>query len=83
MEEFTEEELAEYNGGNGKPAYIAYEGRIFDVSASFLWKNGRHQALHEAGADLTEALKDAPHGEDFLRRFPVIGVLRRDGSKNV
>jgi len=41
MREFTEEELAQYNGKNGKPIYIAYKGKVFDVSTSFLverWK---------------------------------------------
>jgi len=38
MKEFTEEELAQCNGRNGNPAYIAYKGKVYDVSASFLWK---------------------------------------------
>jgi predicted heme/steroid binding protein len=76
MNEFTEKELAHYNGKNGKPTYIAYKGKVFDVSTSFLWKDGKHQALHKAGVDLTVALQQAPHGEDFLKRFPVIGSLR-------
>lgn len=68
-------ELAKYNGHDGAPAYVAYEGKIYDVSASFLWQKGRHQALHQAGTDLTEALAQAPHGKEFLDRFPVVGVL--------
>ncbi|MEM3442425.1 MAG: cytochrome b5 domain-containing protein [Candidatus Bathyarchaeia archaeon] len=75
--EFTEKELAEYNGKNGKPAYIAYNGKVFDVSTSFLWKDGKHQVFHEAGTDLTAALRQAPHGEDVLKRFPVVGILRK------
>jgi predicted heme/steroid binding protein len=79
MKEFTEEELALYNGRNGKPAYIAYKGKVYDVSTSFLWKDGNHQVLHEAGADLTVAMEQAPHGEEALERFPVIGILRNKG----
>ncbi|MGQ9543116.1 MAG: cytochrome b5 domain-containing protein [Candidatus Bathyarchaeia archaeon] len=75
MKAFTEEELAEYNGKNGKPAYIAYKGKVYDVSASFLWKDGDHQVLHKAGMDLTEALEQAPHGEDVLEKFPMVGIL--------
>ncbi|MBS7647430.1 MAG: cytochrome b5 domain-containing protein [Candidatus Bathyarchaeia archaeon] len=77
MKKFTPKELAKYDGKNGKPAYIAYKGKVYDVSTSFLWKNGKHQALHIAGVDLTEALKQAPHGEDVLKRFPVVGILRK------
>ncbi|MEM3551640.1 MAG: cytochrome b5 domain-containing protein [Candidatus Bathyarchaeia archaeon] len=83
MKKFTPKELAKYDGKNGKPAYIAYKGKIFDVSTSFLWKDGKHQVLHEAGTDLTEALKQAPHGEDVLNRFPVVGILLKNRAKNV
>ncbi|SHH27420.1 cytochrome b5 domain-containing protein [Thermosipho atlanticus] len=76
MRVFTKEELSKYNGKNGYPAYIAYEGLVYDVTESFLWKNGKHQALHKAGQDLTEALKNAPHGKEFLKKFPVVGILK-------
>ena len=32
MKEFTLEELAEYNGVNGKKAYVAYQGQVYDVT---------------------------------------------------
>ncbi len=75
MKEFTEEELAQYNGKNGNPVYVAYKGKVYDVSASFLWKDGSHQVLHSAGLDLTDALEQAPHYEDVLEKFPVVGIL--------
>jgi len=28
-----------------------------------------------AGADLTEALKRAPHGEELIKKFPIVGIL--------
>jgi predicted heme/steroid binding protein len=73
---FTPAELACYNGRDGAPAYIAYAGKVYDVTRSFLWQGGRHQALHTAGIDLTDCLSEAPHGADLLARFPVIGRLR-------
>lgn len=75
MREFTLEELAKNNGKNGAPVYIAYEGKVYDVSKSFLWKNGRHQAQHDAGVDCTDAIQDAPHGPDLLSRYPTTGNL--------
>jgi predicted heme/steroid binding protein len=75
MKSFTSAELARCDGKEGRPAYIAYEGKIYDVSGSFLWKGGRHQALHEAGRDLTGILEQAPHGADLLERVHSIGVL--------
>jgi len=32
--------------GNGNSAYIAYNGKVYEVSGSFLWKNGEHQVTH-------------------------------------
>ena len=76
MNEFTIEELADYDGRDGAPAFIAYEGQVYDVSQSFLWRGGVHLVLHEAGRDLTSALAQAPHGPDLLDRVPVVGVLK-------
>lgn len=75
---FTERELSRYNGKDGAPAFIAYRGRVYDVSQSFLWQNGSHQALHVAGGDLTNRLDAAPHGGDLLKRFPMVGMLDAD-----
>lgn len=75
MKTFKKEELARYDGKNGAPAYVAYKGKIYDVSSSFLWKNGTHQVIHTAGEDLTASLEYAPHGVDLLERFPVVGML--------
>lgn len=35
---FTTEELAKYNGKDGQPAYVAYEGNVYDVSNVKEWK---------------------------------------------
>ncbi|GAB4410394.1 MAG: cytochrome b5 domain-containing protein [Anaerolineales bacterium] len=75
MRKITREELARCDGRNGMPAYIAFEGKVYDVGKSFLWRNGRHQARHRAGADLTDELRSAPHGADLLERLPLVGVL--------
>ena len=74
MRVFTKEELREYDAKNGI-AYIAYDGKIYDVSHSFHWKKGVHQVTHYAGCDLTDALKQAPHGADMLEKFPIVGEL--------
>lgn len=50
-------------------------GKVYDLSNSFLWRSGRHQAFHRADTDLTEALKQAPHGEDLIKKVPVVGIL--------
>jgi len=78
MRRFTKKELAQYNGKDGALAFIACEGKVYDVSRSFLWQDGRHQVLHIAGVDLTASLDQAPHGADLLERFSVVGMLEED-----
>jgi predicted heme/steroid binding protein len=72
MRTFSKEELAKYDGRDGI-AYVACGGKVYDVSQSFLWQRGRHQVVHRAGCDLTQALKGAPHSAELLERFPVVG----------
>jgi predicted heme/steroid binding protein len=72
---FTLDELAHFDGREGRPAYVACDGVVYDVSESFLWKEGRHWATHQAGTDLTSELANAPHGQDLLSRVAVIGYV--------
>jgi predicted heme/steroid binding protein/uncharacterized membrane protein len=70
-------ELAQFDGKENRPAYIAYKGSIYDVSDSELWKSGSHLTRHLAGLDLTEVLKQAPHGEEKVIGMPMVGKLVR------
>lgn len=75
LKKFTLDELAKYNGKDGNPIYVAYKGKVYDLSESELWEEGDHQGLHEAGKDLTKDMEDAPHNPDELERFPIVGEL--------
>lgn len=70
----TAAELAAYNGQNGKPAYVAVNGAIYDVTNVPQWKNGTHQG-YTAGKDLTNEIAKAPHGNSVLKDLPVVGKL--------
>lgn len=72
---FTPQELAGYDGAEGRPAYVAYKGVVYDISGSRLWKAGKHMNRHHAGADMGLDLAQAPHSPDVLTRFPRVGVL--------
>lgn len=74
--EFTLEELKKYDGKEGRPAYVAYKGKVYDVSANALWSDGDHMGMHEAGIDLTADMEDAPHEEDNITDMPVVGELK-------
>lgn len=79
MKSFSNEELAKNNGKNGAPAFIAYKGKVYDVTKSSHWEDGEHENMHNAGKDLTDDLESmAPHGADVNDRFPVIGTLSED-----
>lgn len=73
---FTMDELAQYNGKNGNPAYIAIDGTVYDVTNVPQWKNGDHAGKFEAGKDFTNELKNmAPHDASKLQGVTVVGVL--------
>lgn len=72
---FTRDELRKYNGQDGKNAYIAVEGIVYDVTHSSAWLNGIHHG-YQAGYDLTDALfKDSPHKARVLANLPKVGIL--------
>lgn len=71
----TPEQLAQFDGKEGRPAYIGYKGMIYNVTGSRFWKNGAHMVKHLAGRDLTDALKGAPHAEDKVLAMQQIGIL--------
>ncbi|GAA0076508.1 hypothetical protein UT300005_08860 [Clostridium sp. CTA-5] len=75
--EFTLEELAQYNGKNGNPAYVAIEGIVYDVSGKSVWDNGEHFGL-TAGKDLTEQFKSCHGMPKFLSTLPKVGILKKN-----
>lgn len=71
----TKEQLKEFNGKNGKPAYIGYKGKVYDISKSDFWPNGEHMGRFQAGEDLTDSIDMSPHGEKNIFRFEAVDVL--------
>ncbi|HYQ48314.1 MAG TPA: cytochrome b5 domain-containing protein, partial [Thermodesulfovibrionales bacterium] len=79
--DITPEQLSHFDGKEGRPAYIAYEGRVYDVTMSRLWKDGGHARKHLAGGDLTAALKTAPHGAEKVLAMKIAGELKTTAQK--
>ncbi|WP_224958492.1 cytochrome b5 domain-containing protein [Geomonas subterranea] len=73
--ELTLDELSSFDGKEGRPAYFACEGKLYDATGSRLWKQGVHMGRHHAGEDLSEALKLAPHGAEKVLLMPEVGAL--------
>ncbi len=73
--ELTLEQLKQYDGKNGNPAYVVVDGIIYDVSNVSAWKNGEHNG-YSAGNDLTDIIKNkSPHGVKNLEGVPIVGKL--------
>ncbi len=70
----TKKQLALRNGQDKPQVWVAFKGLIYDVGSSRLWQHGTHYT-HWAGQDLTAEIEDAPHTEDVLSKFKVIGKL--------
>ena len=81
LKKFTLEKLKQYDGRDGRPAYFAYKGKVYEATDSFLWINGDHQGQHEAGRDITNEMAYAPHGEEMLERVKFVGVLGSESEK--
>lgn len=80
-DELTLDDLTAYDGKEGRPAYFAFEGKIYDATQSRLWKQGVHMGRHNAGEDLTEALKLAPHGPERVTAMATVGGLIATGGR--
>ncbi len=74
------EELKKHNG-EGERTYIAYKGKVYDLSDSKMWEKGIHMRLHKAGGDLTSSMEVAPHRDNVLEKFKVIDSLEEETAK--
>lgn len=74
---FDAAELAKYDGQNGNPAYVAVDGKVYDVTNVPQWRGGSHAGgTVKAGLDQTEALKRSPHGAKNLEGLPIVGLYQ-------
>jgi predicted heme/steroid binding protein len=71
---FTVAELAQYDGKNGKPAYIAVNGIVYDMTGIAAWAAGTHFGL-VAGNDLSAQFASCHSQKEILSKLPAVGVL--------
>lgn len=72
---FTLEELSQYNGLAGRPAYVAVDGIVYDVTSKTIWAGGTHFFL-TAGKDLTKDFHGChPITLDILNSLTKVGRL--------
>ncbi|WP_207640916.1 cytochrome b5 domain-containing protein [Clostridium lundense] len=73
--EFTLEELSKYDGTMGKPAYVAVNGTVYDVSNEASWGGASHFGLI-AGKDLTAQFNGCHGNASILSNLPKVGTLK-------
>ena len=74
IRKFSIQELAVFNGKEGKAAYVGFKGKVYDVTESDQWLDGDHMG-HVAGQDLTDSMDIAPHEPDVMEKMKIVGVL--------
>ena len=70
---FTTAELSKCDGKDGRPAYFAYKGKVYETTGSDRWADGEHYNMHFAGSDLTDALVEALMEMKCLRDLKLLG----------
>jgi arsenite oxidase small subunit len=75
---FTLDELRKFDGKDGKPLYLIFKGKVYNLSESKLWINGKHMNMHVFDEKLEETIKQAPHAEEVLSRFQIIGEVEQE-----
>lgn len=71
----TAAELAAYTGKNGKPAYVAVNGNVYDVTENRAWAAAAHFGLM-AGKEYTREFASCHAGQQsILATLPVVGRL--------
>ncbi len=73
--EFTLNELSQYDGTMGKPAYVAVNGIVYDVSGNSKWSGATHYGL-TAGKDLSSHFKSCHGVASKLDKLPKVGILK-------
>jgi predicted heme/steroid binding protein len=72
---FTLEQLAQYNGKDGNPAYVAVNGVVYNVTNNPLWAGGNHFFGLTAGRNLTSEFQMCHPGAMVLSVLPIVGTL--------
>lgn len=80
LKEYDGKALGDCDGIDSKPARVAVDGFVYDVSLSKLWKGGLHMKRHRAGQDLSGDIAAAPHGKEVLERVPRVGTMKKEAA---
>ena len=71
---YDAQQLMLRDGVKSKEVWVAYKGLVYDVSTSPLFQRGKHYR-HQCGVDLTNEMARAPHLDDVMKKFSVVGRM--------
>jgi predicted heme/steroid binding protein len=77
-ETFDTAKLAKFDGKKGNKCYVAIDKDVYEIQEGLYWQNGEHTTSNgqaHCGKDLTEVIKQAPHGRSKLAELPKVGVF--------
>lgn len=75
LREFTVEELSQYDGVNGRPAYVGVNGNVYDLTNNSHWSGGSHYGLF-AGQNHSEDFMICHAGmSQILDQLPLVGKV--------
>lgn len=74
QKEFTLDELSQYDGKNGRRAYVAIEGIVYDVSNELIFRKVKNIGVI-AGKDLTELFDFYYRMNQIINKAPKIGII--------
>jgi predicted heme/steroid binding protein len=75
LSEINTSNLSFYNGLNGNKCLVKIDGKTYDATNNKEWKNGEHaksRGLAKCGMELSEVIKQSPHGKRVLDELPEI-----------
>lgn len=76
---YTVESLKQFDGKDGHKCYVAVSGTVYEIKDSNYWRNGQHTpsgGRGMCGGDMTEVIKQSPHGTSILSRLSKVGVFK-------
>lgn len=77
--DISKDELAANDGREGRECWVAIDGVVYNASVSSEWQNGQHipsGGQAKCGEDLSQVIRNAPHGRSVLSILPSIGNLQ-------
>lgn len=74
------DEVAKHTGKDGNSCWVAVDGTVYEISGFVLWVEGEHKpsgGRAKCGKDLSEVIKQSPHGKSKLKLLKEIGRLQQ------